>query len=103
VGSATCSQRIGSPNWTVTLGNCPRRQLRTFAEPWIATGTIGAPVCSASLPMPGLGRCERLPSRERAPSQYIATTPPCSRIVRAVMNASSSRWPRRSGKTPPCE
>ena len=79
------------------------RQLRTFDEPWIATGTTAAPVCSASLPMPGLGRSDSLPSFEREPSQYIATQPPCSRIVRAVMNASSSRCPRRSGKTPPCE
>ena len=87
----------------MTFGNSPLRQLRTFAEPWIATGTIGAPLSSASLPMPGLGRSESLPSRERVPSQYIATVPPRSRIARAVMNASSSRWPRRSGNTPPCE
>jgi len=87
----------------VTFGNSPLRQLRTFAEPWMATGTTGAPVSSTSLPMPGLGLAESPPSRERAPSQYIAIAPPRSRIAREVMNASSSRCPRRTGKTPPCE
>ena len=28
--------------------------------------------------------------------------PPRSRIVKAVVNASSSWWPRRIGKAPPC-
>ena len=32
---------------------------------------------------------------------YMATHPPRSRIVSAVLNASSSRWPRRTGNTPP--
>ena len=41
--------------------------------------------------MPGFARSESLPSFEREPSQYIATQPPCSRIARAVTNASSSR------------
>ena len=33
VGVSTCSQRTGSPYWTVTFGNSPLRQLRTFDEP----------------------------------------------------------------------
>ena len=39
--------------------------------------------------------------RERPPSAYISTIPPRSKIVWAVMNASWSRWPRRTGNTPP--
>ena len=70
-GSSTRSKRIGSPYWTVTFGNCRRFQLRTFDEPWIATGTTGAPVSSASRPMPGLARSASLPVRERPPSQYM--------------------------------
>ena len=35
--------------------------------------------------------------------EYIATTPPRARIASAVMNVSSSRAPRRTGKTPPRE
>ena len=52
----------GSPNWTVTLGKRSRFQPRTAAEPWIATGTIGAPDSSAIRPIPGFG----LPSSPRA-------------------------------------
>jgi len=33
VGSATRSNDIGSPNCTVTFGNCSRFQLRAFWEP----------------------------------------------------------------------
>ena len=40
--------------------------------------------------------------RERPPSGYMTTTPPRARIASAVMKASSSRAPRRTGKTPPC-
>ena len=42
----------------MTFGNCRRFQLRTWEEPWIATGTIGAPLSSASRPIPrrGFGR-----------------------------------------------
>jgi len=74
----------------VIFGNCSRFQLRTFEEPWIATGTTGAPVISASRPIPRLGFSESWPERERPPSQYIATVPPRSRIPEAVMKASSS-------------
>ena len=49
------------------------------------------------------GFSESSPVRERPPSQYIATQPPSARIFSAVMNASSSRWPRRTGNTPPGE
>ena len=101
VGFSTRSQRIGSPYWTVTFGNCSRFQLRTCEEPWIATGTTGAPVSSARRPMPRLACSASLPVRERPPSQYIVIAPPRSRIVSAVMNASSSRAPRRTGNTPP--
>ncbi len=68
----------------------------------MATGTIVAPVSSARRPMPGLARSASEPSRERPPSQYIAIQPPRSRIVRAVIIASSSRLPRCTGNTPPC-
>ena len=56
----------------------------------------------ASLPMPGLAVSASLPSRERPPSQYIAMQPPRARTVCAVIIASSSRCPRRTGNTPPC-
>ena len=75
--------------------------MRIFEEPWIAIGTTGAPVSSARRPIPRLAFSLSLPVRERPPSQYIATTPPRLRIDSAVMNASSSRAPRRTGNTPP--
>ncbi len=87
----------------MTFGNCSFFQLRTFEDPWIATGTIIAPDSSASRPIPRLGLSESLPVRDRPPSQYIATQPPSARIFSAVMNASSSRAPRRTGNTPPGE
>ncbi len=74
----------------MTFGNCRRFQLRTLEEPWIATGTTGAPVISAIRPMPRLGFSDSLPVRERPPSQYIATVPPRARTLVAVTNASSS-------------
>ena len=64
--------------------------MRTFDEPWMATGTIVAPDCSASRPIPGRTESDSLPVRDRPPSAYIATVPPLARIPRAVMNASSS-------------
>ena len=51
--------------------------------------------------MPGRARSLSVPVRERPPSQYMAMQPPRSRTELAVMNASSSRKPRRTGKTPP--
>jgi hypothetical protein len=54
-------------------------------------------------PMPGRARSLTLPSRERPPSQYITSAPLRSRIEYVVMNASSSKAPRRTGKTPPGE
>ena len=39
-------------------------------------------------------------SRMRVPSGNSASSPPCSRIVRAVSSASSSECPRRTGKAP---
>ena len=60
VGSATGS--TGSGRRTArTLGNWSFFQLRTFAEPWIATGTIAAPLSSARRPMPGLALSASLP------------------------------------------
>ena len=53
--------------------------------------------------MPGRARSPIRPLRDRPPSQYMAMQPPRSRIAAAVMNASSSRKPRRTGNTPPCE
>ena len=79
----------GSPYWIVTLGNWNRFQPRTWAEPWIATGTTGTPDSSAILPIPRFGS-PRSPLRERPPSAYISIVPPRSRTVFAVMNASSS-------------
>ena len=69
----------------------------------IATGTIGAPLSSASRPIPRRGLDESSPVRERPPSAYMAITSPRSRIVTAVVKASSSAKPRRTGKTPPGE
>ena len=74
----------------MTFGNCSRFQLRTREEPWIATGTTVAPDSSASRPMPGRTVSDSLPVRERPPSLYIAIVPPRSRMLLAVVNASSS-------------
>ena len=52
-------------------------------------------------PMPGLASVETLPDRERPPSQYMTIVLPRRSTVRAVTKASSSRAPRRTGKTPP--
>jgi hypothetical protein len=100
-GDSTFSEkRIGSPYCTVTFGKRSRFQLRAASEPWIAAGTITAPVSSASRPMPGFAS-PRSPVRERPPSAYITITPPRERTVCAVLNISSSRCPRRTGNTPP--
>ena len=50
--------------------------------------------------MPGLASPSS-PVRERPPSQYMTTMPPRASTAWAVVNASSSRWPRRTGNTPP--
>ena len=47
----------------------------------IATGTIGAPLSSASRPIPRRGLDESSPVRERPPSAYMAIVSPRSRIV----------------------
>jgi hypothetical protein len=65
------------------------------------TGTTVAPDSRARRPIPRLGFSASLPVRERPPSQYIATQPPRPSTESAVTNASSSEWPRRTGKTPP--
>ena len=95
-----CSKRNGSPYWTVTFGNCSRFQLRTLDEPWIATGTIVAPDSSARRPMPGLAprRACRCATAALAVHRDAAAV---GEDVSAVMNASSSRAPRRTGNTPP--
>ena len=49
----------------------------------IATGTIGAPVSSASRPTPRFGSPSG-PGRTRVPSGKMPTAPPRSRITRAV-------------------
>ena len=100
-GFSTRSKRIGSPNCTVTFGNWSFFQLRTFALPAIAVGTTDAPVSRANRPTPGFGSPSRS-VRDRPPSMYITITPPRLSTVRAVSNASSSRRPRSTGKTPPC-
>ena len=41
----------------------------------MATGTTGAPDCSASRPMPRLGARRALPVRDRPPSQYMTIAP----------------------------
>ena len=68
VGSSTRSKVIGSPYWTVTLGNTSRFHARTLCEPWIATGTTGTPDSSASRPTPGFAS-PSLPVRDRPPSE----------------------------------
>ena len=88
-GDALSGKLIGSPYWSVTLGNLRRFQPRTPAEPWIARGTTGTPDSSASRPTPAFGSPSR-PVRERPPSQYMPTQPPRSSTAAAVMNASSS-------------
>src|SRR5262249_5191361 len=67
LGSAWTGKVSGSPNWTVIFGNSSRFQRRTRAEPWIATGTIGAPDSRAMRPIPGFG-APSSPERERPPS-----------------------------------
>ena len=101
-GFSSTGKRSGSPYCTTTFGNCRRFQLRTLEEPKIAAGTTGAPLSSASRPMPGLARSESLPVRERPASGYMTIVPPRPSTVSAVMKASSSRAPRRTGNTPPC-
>ena len=73
---------------------------RTLCEPWIATGTTGTPDSSAIRPTPGLRLAELAGARAPAlgVDQHAAAA---SRIEYAVVNASSSWWPRRTGKTPP--
>ena len=85
---------------TVTLGNWRRFQLRTRSVPAIAVGTTGAPDSSARRPIPWRG-LPSSPVRERPASAYITTMSPRSRIAWAVLKASSSWWPRRTGNTPP--
>ena len=67
----------------------------------MAIGTIGAPLSSASRPIPRLASVAILPVRERPPSQYMVMAPPRTRMALAVVKTSSSRAPRRTGKTPP--
>ena len=62
LASFSTGKASGSPYSTVTLGKRSRFQPRTPAEPWIATGTIGAPLSSAIRPIPGFGS----PSSPRA-------------------------------------
>ena len=100
MGSVTASKRSGSANWTVTFGNWRRFQLRTRSVPAIAVGTIAAPDSSASRPSPWRG-LPSSPERERPASAYMTTMSSRSRIAWAVLNASSSAWPRRTGNTPP--
>ena len=64
-------------------------------------GTTGTPDSSARRPIPGRARSAIRPLRWRPPSQYMTMAPPRSMTWFAVMNASSSWWPRRTGKTPP--
>ena len=84
-----------------------------------ASGTAGAASCApATIRAPRPARSSRPtrapgarsrgarsrrsgPVRERPPSQYMATQPPSSRTFSAVTKVSSSRCPRRTGKTPP--
>jgi hypothetical protein len=86
-GSGTCSNRSGSPNWTVTFGNCRRFQLRARSVPAIAVGTTGAPDSSARRPRPWRG-FPSSPVRERPASAYITITSSRPRIAWAVLKAS---------------
>ena len=102
LGASSSGKESGSPNWTVTLGKRKRFQRRTSAEPWIATGTTGRARFERDAADP---RLRPRPARRCAsarPRRRRAASRPGSRIVKAVLNASSSWWPRRTGKTPPC-
>ncbi len=63
-------------------------------------GSAARPLSSASRPAPRLGWPSSSGSRMRVPSGNSASSPPCSRIVRAVSSASSSELPRRTGNAP---
>ena len=66
------------------------------------TGTIGAPVSSASRPIPGFAVLGEL-AGARAPALAVHRDRAAAAEDRVGgLNASSSRWPRRTGKTPPC-
>ena len=100
VGFSTCRTRAARRTEPSPSGSAARLRSRTCWEPWIATGTTGTPDSSASRPSPGLGSPSFL-VRERPPSPYISTIPPRSSTVCAVLKASSSRFPRSTGNTPP--
>jgi len=69
-------------------------------RPITATGTTGAPVCSASRQHP-VGRSER-PGRVRVPSGNMQTQSPRSRIARAVSIARVSPHRDRPGRRRAC-
>ena len=98
-GSSTRGNCSGAPTRRLTLRGRMSTPLRTSSVPITATGTIGAPVSSASRPTPRLG-LPSAPGRVRVPSGKITTQSPRSRIRRAVSIASRSPLPRSTGKAP---
>ncbi len=87
------------PQRTVTRPGRINHPRRRRSVPRTATGTTGAPVSSTSRPTPRFGSPSG-PGRTRVPSGKMPTTPPRSRITRAVFIASSSDSPRRMGNAP---
>ena len=87
------------PQRTVTRPGRISHPRRRRSVPRTATGTTGAPVSSTSRPTPRFGSPSG-PGRTRVPSGKMPTTPPRSRITRAVSIASSSDSPRRMGNAP---
>ena len=75
LGAFSTGKVIGSPNWTVTFGKRKRFQRRTPAEPWIATGTTGAPDSSAIRPIPGSARPARRCASGRPRRRSAASRP----------------------------
>jgi hypothetical protein len=82
-----------------TLCGRIRHPRRTASVPITAIGTTGAPVSSASRPIPRFGR-PSAPGRVRVPSGNIRTMSPRSRIARAVAIDSRSDAPRSMGNAP---
>jgi hypothetical protein len=97
--SSTCGNVSARPMRTRILCGRIIQPLRTASVPFIATGTTGAPVSSASRPTPRLGR-PSAPGRVRVPSGKISRQSPRSRIAFAVSSMSPSPAPRWTGNAP---
>ncbi len=105
-GGSTSAIRNGSPMRTVIVcrGNGEGSFwpfFQTESELLTPMGTIAAPVRSASIASPSFASCSS-PVGLRVPSGKASRTYPCSRILVARRNASTSAESRLTGCTPPC-